>query len=379
MRRWWSLRRAPTLDRERRGISSIGALRALVIAILGASMTAAMPVRGLAAQSLISVPDGVTCPHCAVELDTVLTIGGSDAIYDFSRYSSIAVDRMGRILVTRGFGATDFAVFLPDGSFLRRVGRQGQGPGEYRFIQSLVTSSRYVHAFDPANARRTVLDSAFEVVRTDPLRGQVHSGIALRGDAVLFAADLRAPSLVGKPLHVVDTLGALFSFGETGEVYGGQLVHQSVGGTADAVWTIDNDRYRLTRWDLATRRPTASFQKRSEWFDEGDSSVWPRSELRDLRPGAEGIWVVGQAPDPDWTERFTESRPIPKNPPHEVFDGVIDLVDAQSGRTIVHSRWDDVFLGFVPGSDLIARYREDELGVPHIDLLRLRLTRSPDP
>ena len=247
------------------------------------------------------------------------------------------------------------------------------------WAQTLVAGSRYVHVFDPANARRTVLDSAFNVVRTDPLPGQVRSGIAVRADAVLFAADLRTPSLVGKPLHLLDTLGGLFSFGETGEVYRGDLRYQSVGGTADDVWTVENYQYRLTRWDLSTRQPMVSFFKRARWFDGNAQSLWPRPYLRGIRPDSVGLWVIGQTPDPDWTDFHTESRPIPKNPPHEVFDGVIDLVDPHSGRTISHSRWDDVFIGFVSGSDLIARYRESEMGIPYIDLLRLRLTRPPAP
>ena len=65
-------------------------------------------------------------------------IEGDDA-YVFGDIAGLGVARDGRIYVADG-QAKEVRVFSPDGAFLTRFGRSGEGPGEFRAIDALVVA-----------------------------------------------------------------------------------------------------------------------------------------------------------------------------------------------------------------------------------------------
>ncbi|MEM7416656.1 MAG: 6-bladed beta-propeller [Gemmatimonadota bacterium] len=96
-----------------------------------------------------------------VHLATSLEIGGEgDPDYEFFRVQQISPLASGNIVVTNG-GTHELLFYDAVGSFIRRVGRRGEGPGEFGFLStvypwagdSLITS-------DPRNRRISVFDSA---------------------------------------------------------------------------------------------------------------------------------------------------------------------------------------------------------------------------
>ncbi len=66
--------------------------------------------------------------------EVVATIGLAEGPpeYLFGDIRSVAADRTGRIYVADRMGST-VRVYDPDGTFLRHLGREGRGPGEYRW------------------------------------------------------------------------------------------------------------------------------------------------------------------------------------------------------------------------------------------------------
>ena len=53
----------------------------------------------------------------------------------------------------------EILVFRVDGEFLRRLGRSGEGPGEFRFVQDIVSlDGNRILAWDPALDRVTVFE-----------------------------------------------------------------------------------------------------------------------------------------------------------------------------------------------------------------------------
>ena len=57
-------------------------------------------------------------------------------------------------------------------------------------------------------------------------------------------------------------------------------------------------------------------------------------------------------------------------PWHTIFDGVLDLIDPGTGRTLARYRSDLSLPGFVYGSDMVIAYEETQEGVPRLHLLR---------
>jgi hypothetical protein len=106
-------------------------------------------------------------------------------------------------------------VYESDGRFLQRLGREGEGPGEYEYPGTmLVTRGDTIHVLDQRARRLTVLSPSFEVVRTVP--GMPGTGAILQlpnGHYVVNNAH------TGHPLRLLDKSGrALRGFGEGSEV-----------------------------------------------------------------------------------------------------------------------------------------------------------------
>jgi hypothetical protein len=73
----------------------------------------------------------------------------------------LAVDRDGRIYVSDG----TIKLYGADGHFIRTVGRNGEGPGEYRDAM-LATARNQLVVQDPALGRLTLFDSAGQYLRS---------------------------------------------------------------------------------------------------------------------------------------------------------------------------------------------------------------------
>jgi hypothetical protein len=82
----------------------------------------------------------------------------SPADVELSNGSSIDVDARGNIYVA---DASDVAVFSPDASLLRRVGREGDGPGEFGSVQEVrILPGDSLFVFDAKKSRLTVFAPA---------------------------------------------------------------------------------------------------------------------------------------------------------------------------------------------------------------------------
>jgi hypothetical protein len=116
-----------------------------------------------------------------------------DSAYQFHSISHAARLSDGRIIVIDG--GTEIRWFSPDGTHRSTLGRRGEGPGEFRSIQSVViTPDDSVIAHDAGSQRLTWLSPDETVVRVRPLRGTGTQGVrllAVRPHAVAILAESR--------------------------------------------------------------------------------------------------------------------------------------------------------------------------------------------
>ncbi len=336
----------------------------------------------LTAQEREVVSGEVTCQSCRITLDTVATIGGLDGpgLHVVFRYSRVAVDRHGRIIVS-DIRQPEFSVFEPDGTFLRTVGQLGDGPGEYYHIDWVNVGPRYIHVFDHRRGR-TMLDNDFNVVRTDRYPGQPIDTYVTDSDDVVFSANVPTPTAVGYRLHVLTPSGEMSSFGGEGGVYRGpsSTSYKLAGDGVDTLWTVRADANFLSRWSLgSTPRLTNEFERRVKVFDDDapDGNTFPSSRNRGLMLDADGLWLVWTTPDPDWTQRSAAGSPSAEAPPRLQHDGWVDLIDPATGLTIARHRTDGYLLGFAQGSRYVVAYHETDEGVPYLHLLDPKLSVPP--
>lgn len=71
---------------------------------------------------------------------------------EFGRIRAVAADRDGNIYVA-DVQTSEIRVFAPDGTFLRALGREGEGPGEMESAYGVGLVGDTVTALDPGNAR----------------------------------------------------------------------------------------------------------------------------------------------------------------------------------------------------------------------------------
>ncbi len=344
-------------------------------------------------QDTVPVRNPPTCEGCQVVLEHVVTLGEREGPGRVGRPSAMAVDSSGRYYVAHGdggFAATRIWVFDKDGAFLRTIGRDGDGPGEYRLISRIdCLAGDTLVVFDTRLRRRTTLAPDDSVIATQPYQvsGFMNSSFLLDGRMVVNEHQ-RTPAGAGYPLQVVDRegqivrpLGSVRPEYRLGEPYKYQRP-TSVGADGATVWTIGRGDYLMELWDTTGNR-LAALQREVEWFE-------PYVLGRDITPngppplpavglfsadGAGRLWVAVRVPsdnwravmlaDPDWEYNWGTVQ--------KMRDWILEVVDAGTGDLIVSQDLPDIEATLFLGEDLLVAYREDEMGYPFLDLLRLRI------
>jgi len=155
------------------------------------------------------VPEAATCASCEVVAVSAVPLGRGDDLSVPYCPIDIAEDSLGRFWVTFPYGEMP-RVFRPDGGFVGVVGREGEGPQEFKAPVGVVAlPGDSVAVLDPSNGRIPVVGSDLSVrrliSRLPPL-----SDLELISwpDSVLGMGIVYTPAAVGHPLHLVHLGGA---------------------------------------------------------------------------------------------------------------------------------------------------------------------------
>ena len=330
----------------------------------------------LSAQDTLTVSGVVQCDDCAITLDTVVTIGGLDGpgLHVIARGNTVAVDRRGRVFVAH-HRYPEISVFDSTGTFLRTMGRAGEGPGEFQLIELLDAGPEYIHVFDSRG--RTLFDYDFRVVRTDRFAGNLGDSFVTDDDDVVLTGDVRTIGSVGHSLHILGKSGEVISVGGGDRAFLGRTTEQlsPVGGDARSAWVVHLYPNRVTHWDLTGKpRATTVIDRVVEEFDKHDQELSPTSLNYGAMLDAHGLWILWSAPDPRWKPVKDPTRP--SVPSEQRLDSWLDLVDPLTGRTLARYRDDYVLSRFANGSRYLIRYRETAAGIPSLTLLNPTLSRG---
>lgn len=92
-------------------------------------------------------------PLHTLHLDSIYSVGNEDQVL-FSRLTNIAVDKSGKLFAAEGMrGRTEIHVFDQHGVYIKNIGRDGSGPGEFRSIIDLTVVDDNLYVLD-FNLRR---------------------------------------------------------------------------------------------------------------------------------------------------------------------------------------------------------------------------------
>ena len=342
------------------------------------------------------------CASCALEItpDVLLGADGESVIgsaWDIQRLSD------GRFTMAfQNISAwAEFTVFSADGSDFRRVGREGEGPGEYGHVVWVREHGEELYVFDNRRRRMTVLDSDFEAVRTAPvgcldcngfdMAMLPDGGVALnyfmpggsREEAFSadagFALHILGPD--GQTLHFMDEIPTKSLLTPSRDPY--RFLDVAPDGS---LLSLHLTSYRIDRWDPATGELLETFARGADWFPDGQSYSHAAAPGRPPTTGTRAmhlddagrVWVYISRPAPDWEDRLERTPPDahPEWGPWKYgpgsSEGVIEVLDLESGRVLV-SQVLDLEGGwgqfFAPG--WMATY--DEEGIPQYRMWRVSL------
>jgi hypothetical protein len=263
-------------------------------------------------------------------------------------------------------------VFDTDGTILRRVGREGQGPGEFRGISPLlVGEDDRLHAFDYSQRRVSTFTPDYELAGTAPIvisrfnRAIAMGGMIVANGMVRFRVEEQAP------LHLVDSEGTIVrSFGsETGEYRTSLPETWEMRALApagnDGVWAAPVNQYLIERWSLEGRL-THVVRREVEWFEpwwviDFGLGIPPDTLVQAISQQGDVLWVMVSIADPEWrTVQVPSGRFFTVTDRHEYVDTIIEAIDLNSGRVIASTRIDRALKGFVGEGMVYGQGRGDE-------------------
>jgi hypothetical protein len=254
-------------------------------------------------------------------------------------------------------------VFGADGSFLRSVGRAGDGPGEFRTVNHIaLLGADTLEVYDLGGLRIQQFGPRFEPGSATRLPGFHAASMARVADGRrVVNAIVAVPSGIGLPLHLVSETGEILaSFGSDPPIEDLRTSHRRYFSLTprETAWATRHTEYRLEEWTWEGRRVRALVRDAPWLKRDGDRQLSPdgvpNAGVRAIREDREGrLWVAVLVPGSDWEsgvgpqEQFTGQVTTGITNMERAFDTIIEVIDPETGRILGTQRLSVPVQGFV--------------------------------
>jgi hypothetical protein len=306
----------------------------------------------------VVVPPEPACIDCRLDLELRTTLG-DDVGPGFVGLTTIVSAGNRFYYVANMEALEEVRVFDHSGRFLRLVGREGAGPGEFRMIWDLrVSHGDTLHVIDISNLRRSVFSPSLELVRTNRLPGRLVSNgfIPLPGGEFFINVPLPDSERTVRLLHRLDGDGRILaSFAEaptdgtslSGNLQirdrklalsgDGQLI-SAVGLDQIEIWTPEGEKVKV--FSLAERG----------WAENAPQAVAGYGPTITFLHVDElnRLWILVRVGDPNWEGAVAD------DPRHRLgnrgsskvitdydgyWDSIVEVVDLRRGHVLVRERF----------------------------------------
>ena len=284
-------------------------------------------------------------------------------------------------------------VYTPSGDFRATVGREGEGPLEFRYARPLhVDASGRVHIYDITNLRISVVDEALTLVGEKGLvaSSSINSIAPIDdGKHYVIQAWMQTSDRLGLPLHIIDGPQIVRSFGTEGL---GQ--EPTVASQADAkrhlatdgdnnVFAMRHHDYEIEAWSQdgillgkLEGLPRLDDGLRRDARDAASLENPPWHYPVDLHLDANGLlWVLLRYRRSDWRDNSVEiaypDGEIALAPadmmPTNWYHSRIDVIDLEACARIASEWRDEFFVGFV-ADGVLAAGETSQAGAPFLNI-----------
>lgn len=288
-------------------------------------------------------------------------------------------------------------VFDSIGRYRARIGRNGQGPGEYRWILALAGGpADSITVFDAGTRRATVISSTFLPVRSYPLPGSLfpRGGAVMPGGAVVLNGIRRTVDDFGLAFQVLDADGNhLRSFAEYRGTLTPTAVYQALlrpfgvqsGSTIIAGYEW---QHVFEEWDISTGKLTRTVRSPAPWF-RGNSPDHPASPSRASPPPAKvrglmvqergAFRVISSVPDRRWRSQLLERNgpdglTLAVDNYERYYDSRIEIIEAGTGMVVASAESDAMLVGFCD-RDHAFSVRQDSTGFVRLDVWLIQVVK----
>ena len=380
------------------------AMRGVMPALLAC---AGLPA-ALMGQEVIRISSTPTCAKCRIELEHVVTLGGSpDDSVDVGFL--LRRNSRGEYFTRNRWAPHQVAVFSPAGKLLKLFGRRGEGPGDFGRVEFLeIGRGDTVNVFDIFLRRQTLLaPGSWSVGRIAPLPvrpliesvGEMlwpHTYVLLPDGRYVVNAEKgdSALHLVGVDGELVRSFGVgyreddlptppskrLLSVLEPNEAPGLRrvdVIHRQLTGAGEGrIWAAYRNRYEIELWDTAGHR-LRRLAREADWFKPWRSDEVEATQMRHMfrereRPGPDAPSpptppsFLGLQQDDEgriWTLLSVTALRAGSGAPREegARDAIIEVLDPEAGRLVASVRVEHEMESIV-GPGLVA---VRESGPPH--------------
>ena len=295
---------------------------------------------------------GPCTERCGMTLVPVAEFGEAAGEGMIEGGGEIALDPSGRLYIG---GGDHVLVFDPDGTFLQRIGRRGEGPGELMNIRafSVVDDGTFV-ILD--SGRGVILRFDWTGQLLDEVRPQgwtpIGTGVGLvsmGGARAVYQAAFLGGDRAGYPLHLINLESGELeaSFGsETGEFDINReraLEVVPARGPDESIWMARERAYWIELWE-PDNRLMLSMRRDVAWFPDalvdqegghGGPGTEPESVLFSIAADDSLLWVMIHRADERWAEAEADDFQMQ-------FDTFIEVIDWKRGRVIASQRFDQI-------------------------------------
>ena len=255
-----------------------------------ASLTLASCQASSSTDGVEVVRGGPACEACRLERTLVATI--NDAAYPdgaLGSFAQVQVNSDGTFLVVTGPGMSQDGVYLADqsGSIHTRIGREGEGPGEYRFPEFTMESDTSYLVVDEGLQRLTSFSKRDLSVEWDQ-----HIPVRVSGIPPVEFPDgtwLMPTHSGGEDLDWAGSINVISPEGELVRTF--KVGLDSISSERDYIgflsvagdrefWVSFSDKCRLEKWDLEGNLVT-TVERESDWIrprteDSRDGDLYTR-------------------------------------------------------------------------------------------------------
>ena len=313
-----------------------------------------------------TVPISSEPPMCEVVLEETLSLGALDDPGTIGFPATITRVESGDFVLSTPQNGAEMLVYDSQGRYRESFGRSGEGPGEFRepgigVLRSLPGGG--VLVLDPFIRQITRMSAAWEFESSTDIGGRLGTNLmplASGGGYVL--ARWGTTEVIDLDGNLVETIAVVPTDEEMRNFFFSPLATDGEG----RVWRALPTEYAVEAWDPADPDNVVRLEGRPGWFTPGPPPEgYPLeapapSVINGLRHEGGLLWIATIVADDNWRDAVADPVPFVPLDPGKMMDGVVEVIDVQTGRLVARTVHDGV-LWWTGDKSLLYTIREDGL------------------